>query len=163
MLNHKPIIKCFIRRQESQIKYTSGENVKKCIMCYPLIRSYFSVFVGPRDSEVCSSLLVKYFCLSLFLVPLAHDKTLGPSSCIQYLGIVMDSVCSEFRLPMEKIIRIRFLLSVLLQSYKTTVKLLQSLLGLLVFASRVMPMGCIFLSLFSHGDCWCIFSGQMVC
>lgn len=52
-------------------------------------------------------------------------------------------VCFEFRLPLEKIRKICFLLSVSLHSSKATVRMVQSL-GLLAFASRVMPMGWIF-------------------
>lgn len=82
-------------------------------------------------------------CLD-FGVPIVHDKTVGLCTCLQYLGIVIDSIRCEFRFPFDKVLCILFFLSVMLRSSKVTVKFLQSLLGLLAFASRILPMGRIF-------------------
>jgi hypothetical protein len=43
-------------------------------------------------------------------VPLNQKKTEGPATCLQYLGIELDTVAMEARLPLEKMKRIRELL-----------------------------------------------------
>lgn len=75
---------------------------------------------------------------------MAQEKTIGPTSCIKFLGIVIDTSLGEFRLLLEKILRRRKALQKMLSSKKVTVREIQSLLGLLAFVSRVMPMGRIF-------------------
>ena len=39
-------------------------------------------------------------------VPLAPEKQDGPSTCITYLGIIIDTVQQELRLPQEKLDRL---------------------------------------------------------
>lgn len=50
----------------------------------------------------------------------------------------------EFRLPEDKLIKTKSLLEKLLARPKTTLKELQSLLGLLAFTARIIPMGRVF-------------------
>lgn len=97
--------------------------------------------MGRKDSEVCSLALKSFseVCLK-FGVPLAKDKTVHRSTCLQYFGIEIDTVKSEFRLPMSKIRKVRSLLSVLLHSSKVMVTFIRTVLGLLAFTARVMPM-----------------------
>lgn len=49
-----------------------------------------------------------------------------------------------FRLPIDKVLRLHFLLAKMLVAKKVLLKEMQSLLGLLVFASKVIPMGHVF-------------------
>lgn len=79
-----------------------------------------------------------------FGVPLAGEKTVFPTTEIEFLGIKINSITMEFLLPENKIARSIHLIQVLLDSKKTTLRQLQSLLGLLVFTSRVIPMGRVF-------------------
>jgi hypothetical protein len=39
-------------------------------------------------------------------IPIAAHKTVGPVTCLEYLGIVLDTVKFEARLPMDKVNRI---------------------------------------------------------
>ena len=39
-------------------------------------------------------------------IPLAHHKCIGPTVCLEYLDIVLDSVNMEARLPLDKVQRI---------------------------------------------------------
>ena len=39
-------------------------------------------------------------------IPLSEKKTVGPASSLEYLGIVLDSIAMEARLPPDKLIRI---------------------------------------------------------
>ena len=79
-------------------------------------------------------------------IPLAPHKTVGPSTCIEYLGIILDSDKMEARLPEEKLIRIRQLLRDFLKKKSHTKHQLQQILGHLNFASRVIKPGRSFVS-----------------
>ena len=50
--------------------------------------------------------LVQEFCGRLG-VPLAEEKTVGPATCLAYLGIELDSKAMELRLPEDKLKRVR--------------------------------------------------------
>ena len=69
-------------------------------------------------------------------VPLAPDKTCGPSTSIQFLGMHMHA-----RLPEDKLARARNLLLALLRKQKVTLRELQSVIGLLSFCSEVVVPG----------------------
>ncbi|KAM4019336.1 uncharacterized protein ACNLHF_000032 [Anomaloglossus baeobatrachus] len=103
------------------------------------------LFVGPRDSQACSTLLDSFRSLmSVFGVPLSADKTIGPVTSLSFLGIEIDSVGMFFRLPQEKVAKLLELIQGFCSVRSVTLRQMQSLLGLLVFACRVMPMGRIF-------------------
>lgn len=59
----------------------------------------------------------------------------------------------EFLLPENKVARTILLLQTIIDSKKTTLRQLQSLLGLLVFTSRVIPMGCVFCKRLYRATC----------
>ena len=66
------------------------------------------ITIGPPNSDVCQQNLwtISAVCESLE-VPLAVDKTEGPTSCLTYLGIEIDTVAGILRLPREKLDRLR--------------------------------------------------------
>ncbi|RLJ22836.1 hypothetical protein DJ031_00175 [bacterium endosymbiont of Escarpia laminata] len=74
-------------------------------------------------------------------VPLAHEKTCGPSTSISFLGIIIDTVQMHARLPEDKLNKARTLLLSFLAKQKVTLKELQSLIGVLSFASEVVVPG----------------------
>ena len=74
-------------------------------------------------------------------VPLAPEKTMGPSSVLPFLGITLDTVRMEARLPDDKITKCRGLLHEFNKKTKLTLKELQSLLGILNFACSVIVPG----------------------
>ena len=39
-------------------------------------------------------------------IPIAINKTVGPTQCLEYLGIILDTNKMEARLPIEKVQRI---------------------------------------------------------
>ena len=78
-------------------------------------------------------------------VPLAPDKTMGPSTCIPFLGITLDTVLLEARLPEDKLAKARHLLREFLGRQKVTLRELQSLIGVLNFACSVIVPGRAFL------------------
>ena len=79
-------------------------------------------------------------------IPLAQHKCIGPTVCLEYLGIILDSNNMEARLPIDKIQRIlQFIEKLLGKSGCTKLELLQ-LLGHFNFASRVILPGRSFVS-----------------
>ena len=74
------------------------------------IQHYLDDFfiVGDSESDECQVALDNCFkvCKNLG-VPLAEDKTEGPSTCITFLGFEIDSVAMELRLPVSKLEKIR--------------------------------------------------------
>ena len=79
-------------------------------------------------------------CLELG-VPLAEDKTLGPTTCLVYLGLEIDASSMTVRIPSDKIQQLRFKLSRMLQMRKVALADLQELTGLLNFCVRAIPAG----------------------
>lgn len=78
-------------------------------------------------------------------VPLAADKTFGPSTVMSFVGYEIDSINSEVRLPDDKVEKCATGISSLIASKKTTLRELQSLIGLLNFACGVIVPGRAFL------------------
>ena len=109
----------------------------------PLIH-YLDDFLtmGPADSTVCQDNFstIQRFCQELG-IPLALDKLEGPSHSLTFLGIELDTVRMEARLPEDKLTRIRTLLSSWLTRKKATKRDILSLVGLLQHASKVVRPG----------------------
>ncbi len=76
-------------------------------------------------------------------VPLSPEKTEGPSTSLDFLGILLDFQAS---LPKEKIDRIKTVASNLLDSKHCSKRDLLSLLGHLNYAMRIIPQGRPFIS-----------------
>ena len=61
---------------------------------------------GPPESDICQNNLSKAEMLCAELgVPLAEEKTVGPSTVITFLGIELDSIRFEARLPQDKLLK----------------------------------------------------------
>ncbi|KAK3099253.1 hypothetical protein FSP39_001635 [Pinctada imbricata] len=79
-------------------------------------------------------------------IPLSAKKTVGPSTSIEYLGIILDSENMEARLPQDKLNRILSIIRQFSSKRTCTKRELLSLLGHLNFASRVVVPGRSFVS-----------------
>ncbi|VDH89876.1 Hypothetical predicted protein [Mytilus galloprovincialis] len=79
-------------------------------------------------------------------IPIAKHKTEGPVTCLEYLGIILDSNKMEARLPNIKVQRICEFISKLLSKSSCTKRQLLQLLGHFNFATRVILPGRSFLS-----------------
>ncbi|KAG1935441.1 hypothetical protein F2P79_019279 [Pimephales promelas] len=90
------------------------------------------------------SSLIKVF--SELGVPLSKEKTLGPCTSIEFLGITLDSISFQASLPPEKTQRISLLLSNYLLADRCTKHQLLALLGHLNYAIRIIPQEKSFLS-----------------
>ena len=74
-------------------------------------------------------------------IPIATDKTLGQSQVLPFLGVELDTVLFEARLPADKLRQIKDLLQQLLETNHTTYGFLETFLGKVSFASRVVVPG----------------------
>ena len=74
-------------------------------------------------------------------IPMAPDKTIGPDTSITFLGIELDTVKQEARLPQDKLSKCLEIICEFLHRKKVTLKELQSLCGLLNFACQVVIPG----------------------
>ena len=100
------------------------------------------MFVGPSNSDVCELGLRKFFTLCEELnVPVKHSKTVWPSTCTCVHGIELDTVSMEARLPSEKLDNLSTLLSKYKHRRKIKLGELQSILGRLNFACKVIKPG----------------------
>ena len=79
-------------------------------------------------------------------VPLSAKNTEGPCHVLEYLGVYLDTVKMEARLPREKVLRIQNIIQSYTSRKSCTKRELLSLLGHLNFACRVILPGRSFIS-----------------
>lgn len=109
-----------------------------------LLDDFLTIDHPDDDGERTMALMMTIF--KRLNIPIAKHKTLGPVTCLEYLGIILDSGKMEARLPAVKVERIcDFILKLLNKSSCTKRELLQ-LLGHFNFASRVILPGRSFVS-----------------
>ena len=100
------------------------------------------LFIGRATSTNCQHSLNCFRALCATLgVPIAEDKTVGPTKCLTFLGIELDTEAMVLRLPEEKIVELKSLIKTILQKPKVTLRELQSLIGSLNFACRAISPG----------------------
>ena len=78
-------------------------------------------------------------------IPLAQDKTAGPSTCLTFAGIELDTCEMSARLPTDKLEKAIKLVGETLTKNKLRLVELQSVIGYLNFACRVVVPGRAFL------------------
>ena len=103
--------------------------------------------LGPPQSDACHHNLntLIHFCRRLG-VPLALEKVEGPTICLPFLGIILDSEHMEVCLPDDKLARIQGLLVTWLDKKKATKREILSLVGLLQHAVKMVRCGRSFVS-----------------
>ena len=98
------------------------------------IDHYLDDFVtfGPSNSDECGIALatIRAICAELG-VPLAMEKLEGPTHCLTFLGIELDTQAGVLRLPQEKLTRIESALGQWLHKKSCTKRELESLIGTL--------------------------------
>ena len=104
------------------------------------------ITLGAPNTEECNHNLLRIQELfSRLNIPIAKEKLEGPSTSIVFLGISLDTEKLEAKLPPEKLASIRAELARWLEQSSCTKRQLQSLIGLLSFAAKVVPPGRTFL------------------
>ena len=104
------------------------------------------LIIGAPDCDECqkalTSLLEVFQRLGL---PVAEEKLEGPCTCLKFLGFELDSKKMDVRLPHCKLQELKILLRQWQGKKSSTKKELESLVGKLAFASRVVKPGKTFL------------------
>ena len=110
------------------------------------IINYLDDFLAvSNDFDSCVSAQSEIISLLRFLgFHVAFEKLVTPSTCVTYLGIEIDSVGMEFRLPQGKLNKLRELLDYVLSLKRVSKKDLESLGGTLSHCSQVVKGGKIF-------------------
>lgn len=98
--------------------------------------------VGGSGSNACQENMNKMVTLCETLgAPLKEEKMEGPTTCITFLGIELDSHSMVARLPADRKSELQDALSKIRSKKKCTKRELLSLIGRLAFACRVVPAG----------------------
>jgi hypothetical protein len=74
-------------------------------------------------------------------LPIKADKTVFPTTTLTFLGLDLDSELMEIRLPLDKLGKLKDQFNHFKFKKKSTLRELQSLIGLLNFACSVVPPG----------------------
>ena len=114
----------------------------------PIVFHYLDDFiiVGPPHSPQCAhSLAILDGAFAMLHIPMAAHKREGPTTCLVILGIEIDTQAGELRLPTNKLERLCSLLQEWGDKRVCARKELESLIGLLNHACKVVRSGRSFL------------------
>lgn len=104
------------------------------------------MFFGPANTKVTHRSLQKFFILAEDLgIPVKQDKTVLPSTRVELHGIQVDTVDWTLTLPEDKKTEALAKIASIRKKQKTTLQELQSLIGTLNFATKVIVPGRAFL------------------
>ena len=78
-------------------------------------------------------------------VPIAHEKTEGPTQVMTYLGLEIDTIRKQVRIPRDKLEKTKAEIDKALLAKKLTLNKLQSLIGSLCFLCKAISPGRAFL------------------
>ena len=100
------------------------------------------IILAPGDSPECAiSVVIAREVFGRLGLPLHPDKCTGPTTCLVFLGIELDSVRQLARLPLEKFTATLELLQRWAAKRWCTRTELESLIGSLHHVSKVIPPG----------------------
>jgi len=100
------------------------------------------IIIGPPQSKGCAnSLEVLLETCRQLGVPVAVHKCQGPTTCLEFLGIEIDTIAMELRLPQDKLTRLRTLIGEWRLRKACQKKDLQRLVGHLCHACKVVRPG----------------------
>ena len=103
-------------------------------------------FFAGRSSRECRHLMCSFQALcERFGVPIAQEKTEGPVTSITFLGLEIDSVVGQVRVPEDKVSSLLEKINIILGKEKVTRRTLQSVVGSLNFVCRAVSPGRAFL------------------
>ena len=104
------------------------------------------LFTAKGHTNDCERLLTSFqgMCDQLG-VPLAPEKTVAPKTVLCFLGLEIDSVRRQVRIPSEKLMKLKAQLRMAMSSRELKVRQAQSLVGSLNFVCRAVAPGRTFL------------------
>ncbi len=95
----------------------------------------------PHEIPCQQSLSAMMLTFKNLNIPIAPGKTQGPTQVLEFMGITLDTLRMEARLPADKIDRLKEIFAQFESRHSCTLKQLQSLIGTLNFACKVVPPG----------------------
>ena len=105
----------------------------------------YLLFGDPDTQECVEALRVMLSLCEQLGVPVSVPKIEGPATVLTFLGIELDTVSCELRLPTEKLIRLKAMLGGWSNKTSCTKRELLSLIGQLQHACKVVHPGRTFL------------------
>ena len=99
----------------------------------------------PKCAECSHNLSVLIDTCDILCLPTAMDKQEGPTTCIIFLGVELDTEKLELRLPHHKLLQLKSLLQRWIHLKSVKKNDLDSLVGQLHDASTVVRSGCTFI------------------
>lgn len=105
----------------------------------------FFLLVPPRSSDYYSSMLAFYSLAKDINHPIKSEKTVYPTTTLTFLGLELNTLKFEIRLPTNKLERLKSEIKAFQNKLTATLRQLQSLIGTLNYACAVVPPGCTFL------------------
>ena len=96
------------------------------------------LFLAPSKDKCLADMQAFMALCANIGVPLAPSKTIAPTTALPFLGITLDSVRLEARLPVDKLEQCKLLLRDFSARSKVSLRKLQSLIGVLNFACSVV-------------------------
>ena len=104
------------------------------------------IFFGYPESNQCRSFLNTFLALAEEVnLPVKHSKTVQPSTSVVLHGILVDTRSLQMSLPDDKVREAREMVDAMSRRKKVQLRSLQSLIGVLNFACRVVVPGRAFL------------------
>jgi hypothetical protein len=103
------------------------------------------LFGGSPNSDTCRSLELALQTCDQLGFPVMSEKVFGPSTMLEFLVFVIDTMAMEIRLPEEKLCHLRSLLQAWISRKACTKRELLLLVRSLQHASAVVKPGRVFL------------------
>lgn len=99
-------------------------------------------FAGLAETSDCQNLMTAFINVCKRLnVPIADEKTEGPTCIMEYLGLTINTRDMTIQIPEKKLKELLSQIKTVAFSKKVTLKQLQSLCGSLAFCTRTIPAG----------------------
>ena len=119
------------------------EHVSKARLPNKKLLHYLDDFLGGHRSKEGCMTNMRIFAETMHElgVPLADEKTEGPSHVLVYLGLELDSIEMVVRIPKEKMQEVVEKINSVIGRQKVSLKIMQSLIGSLNFCCRAITVG----------------------
>ena len=100
------------------------------------------LFGGIKDTNECKNLMLQFekICSEIGVL-VVNEKTEGPSTIIEYLGLTIDTVNMLIKNPEKKVQDLLKKIKLFSYGKKVTLKELQSMCGSLAFCAKALPAG----------------------
>ena len=99
-------------------------------------------FAGSAGTNDCQVLLDSFFNVCDRLnVPLAKEKTVTPTTIIEYLGLTIDTGKMIVKITENKISELKDKIMFVMENSKVNLRTLQPLAGSLAFCTKALPAG----------------------